>query len=163
MEDNLHPLTKLLLARMESHPEEFENGIAARDKYTSNPKSHRWYHAVEAVTDHGTEADKAALNAALGKLFMNEAHEWAMDELLNGEDRRKQAQVEAEAMKLKQYALQKANQYAQLHQANQYAYANNTGIASTMGLANQGTLTSAAPKEWTDQALASVKKALGLE
>lgn len=168
MDTELHPVVQLLLKRMESHPEEFEDGITARDTYTSIKPS-RWYHAIEAVKDHGTKADKAALNAALGKIYMDEAHRWTMDELCNGEERRRQSQVEAEAQKLKQYALQQRLAQTQINQYNQLQNANvNTDIipvsTDIIPVSNGGTLTTAIPpREWTDGAVESVKKALGLK
>lgn len=80
----IHPLVELLLARMKSNPEEFEIGMS------------RWGHAIGKVEDYGSEADRAALSEALRPIRLNEAHEWMMDELLNGDDRRKKEQQQRE-------------------------------------------------------------------
>jgi hypothetical protein len=75
-EPQLHDLTKLLLTRLESNPEEF-----------SKEKTHRykWFNAVEAVREHGAKVDKETLNAALHKFQMDEAHVAAL-KLLMGAD-----------------------------------------------------------------------------
>ena len=74
-EPQLHDLTKMLLTRLESNPEEFGNG---RNNY-------KWYRAVEVVREHGAKLDKETLNAALRKHYMDEAHVDAL-KLLMGAD-----------------------------------------------------------------------------
>ena len=81
MEDEPHDAVKLLLARMESHPEEFR---------LKDPSYHdRWYNHMSAINSYGNEADIAALNAKVRDIRMAEIHEQIMDEMLNGEDRRR--------------------------------------------------------------------------
>jgi hypothetical protein len=72
-----HDVVKLLLARMESHPEEF--------------KSHadRWDRVLLEVLEHGNEAEIAAIHASVRNIRLGEAHEDMMDELCNGEERRR--------------------------------------------------------------------------
>ena len=83
-----HEVVKLLLARMESHPEEFRNGdVLLHD---------RWYEYVNGIQAYGNEADKAAIAAGLREIRLSEIHEKVMDELLNGDDRRRKAEEEAE-------------------------------------------------------------------
>lgn len=85
MEDKkVHPVVELLLARMKSHPEEFQAGM------------NRWDWVIHKVQDNGNEADLEALNEALRPIRLAEAHEWMMDELLNGDDRRRQEQEDRE-------------------------------------------------------------------
>lgn len=88
MADEPHEVVKLLLARMESHPEEFK---LKQGRYHS-----RWFDHINAVNSYGNEVDKAALNAKLRDLRLSEIHEQVMDEMLNGEDRRAQEKEEAE-------------------------------------------------------------------
>ena len=76
-----HDVVKLLLARMESHPEEF------RLKQGRNHS--RWFDHINAVNSYGNEVDKAALNAKLRDLRLSEIHEQVMDELCNGPERRR--------------------------------------------------------------------------
>jgi hypothetical protein len=76
-----HDVVKLLLARMESHPEEFRIGEGVFHL--------RWSRQIDMIHDHGREADKAALNAKLRDIIMDEVHEQVMDELCNGEERRR--------------------------------------------------------------------------
>lgn len=98
-----HDVVKLLLARMESHPEEFRVAEA--------PFHDRWYEHVNAINAYGNEADKAALNAKLRDIRMAETHERVMDELLNGPDkRRKEAEEHEYERKLVILATQKAQQ-----------------------------------------------------
>lgn len=77
----MHPAVALLLARMDSHPEEFR---------LKDPSYHdRWYNHMSAINSYGNEADTAALNAKVRDIRMAEIHEQIMDEMLNGEDRRR--------------------------------------------------------------------------
>lgn len=95
MAEILHPVVKLLLARMESHPEEFE------DEYLMSALSPidgsgRWHGAIRAVNANGTTEDKVALNAKLNSIRMAQTHEWVMDELCNGDERRRKQEEEHE-------------------------------------------------------------------
>lgn len=75
---DVHPLVELLLARMKSDPEEFKLSTS------------RWTWVLDKVLDNGSEAEIEAINQGLRPIRLDEAHEWMMDELLNGEDRRKE-------------------------------------------------------------------------
>lgn len=77
MTDEPHAVVRLLLARIESHPEEFKRGTA------------RWVSITNQVEDWGSEADKQTINDALRNFRLTSAHEEMMEELLNGEDRRR--------------------------------------------------------------------------
>lgn len=108
MEDEPHEVVKLLLARMESHPEEFR---------LKDPSYHdRWYNHMSAINTYGNEADKAALAAKVRDIRMGVIHEEVMEELLNGEDRRRKEREEQEyerklsAMVAKQQIMQKTQQ-----------------------------------------------------
>jgi hypothetical protein len=95
MVDEPHDVVKLLVARMESHPEEFKSDVNGR-----------WYDVVTEITEYGNEADKAAMNAKLRDIRLGEAHEGMMDELCNGPERRRRQEEEAEYER--QLILQKA-------------------------------------------------------
>lgn len=87
--DNVHPVVRLLAARMESHPEEFTKG--------------RWGMWVSALMEIATPEEKLLLR----KARMDEIHNEVMDELLNGDERR--AEVERKRMEeARQYAAQQA-------------------------------------------------------
>jgi hypothetical protein len=86
VDDEPHAVVRLLLKRMESHPEEFKIGEGIFHQ--------RWSHHVDIVQDNGSEADKAALNAKLRDILMNELHEQVMDELVNGPERRRKEEEE---------------------------------------------------------------------
>lgn len=98
MEDKeeVHPVVKLLLARMESHPEEF-SGYISRDDMLEVPEgSNRWGVVLDTVDEFGSDADKAALAPAMRNIQLEEAHKWMMDELLHGESRRAEAKRKEE-------------------------------------------------------------------
>jgi hypothetical protein len=100
MVDEPHEVVKLLLARMESHPEEFS---------LTSPSYHdRWYNHLNEIHAHGNEADKAALTEKLRDIRLAKIHEQVMDELLNGDDRRAQEkEEEAYERKLEELARKK--------------------------------------------------------
>lgn len=79
----MHEVVKLLLARMESHPEEFlwETG-------------NRWQSTLGSVREYGTPEEIEALDAALRIIMLQQAHEGMLDELLNGDERRRKEQEE---------------------------------------------------------------------
>jgi hypothetical protein len=88
MADEPHEVVKLLLARMESHPEEFR---------LKDPSYHdRWYNHMSAIHTHGSEVDNAALAAKVRDIRMGEVHEQVLEELCNGEDRRREEREEQE-------------------------------------------------------------------
>jgi hypothetical protein len=83
-----HDVVKLLLARMESHPEEFR---LKQGRYHS-----RWFDHINAVNSYGNKIDKAALNTKLRDIRLAEIHEQVMDELCNGDERRRKEEEEHE-------------------------------------------------------------------
>ena len=91
----LHPVVELLLARMKSHPEEFTDGYLCSEL---EPVDHygngRWEGVLRAVCKNGNEAELEAVNDALRSIRLGQAHEWMMDELFNGEERRRKAREE---------------------------------------------------------------------
>lgn len=100
MEDKLHPLTELMIARAKSHPEEFT---------VVNSYANRWREALATIERHGTIADASALKEVIGRINMDHMHEWALEELMNGEERRaeeKRRQEEEARVYLQQAALQ---------------------------------------------------------
>jgi hypothetical protein len=122
MEDNLHPLTELMLARMKSHPEEFEDEV----------RGCRWDYALSSISTHGTEADALAIRAALRPIMMGAAHKWAMDELLNGDERRLKHKEEEEAYE----RLLRAQQISVMQQASPYGVGGTTTTTATSLLNN---------------------------
>lgn len=83
-----HDAVKLLLARMESHPEEF--------RFKEGAYHDRWYNHISAINSYGNEADKAAIAAKTRDIRMAEVHEQVMDELCNGPENRRKEEEEAE-------------------------------------------------------------------
>lgn len=135
MADNLHPLTELLLARMESHPEEFRTGMGEEYYDGSN---NRWRTAISAVIDCGSDEDKKALNAAHNAIVMQEAHEWALDELMNGDERRRVNEEMRQAWKTTHpqgFTTLAAQQTSQALAQQQYM---NQAYTSSIGLGGNG-------------------------
>ena len=96
MEDNqeFHPAVKLLLARMESHPEEFDEVRIGLDEPTTAPD--RWWRPLDRIMDWGTDEEKAAIRDSLRRIKLDAAHHIVMDELCNGDERRRKQQEEHE-------------------------------------------------------------------
>ena len=136
MADEPHEVVTLLLKRMESHPEEFRNGdVLLHD---------RWYEYVNGINAYGNEADKAALATGLREIRLAEIHEKVMDELLNGDERRRKAEEEAEYERNLSKSLlltrQQQMQQAQQQQLQLQGYRNAIGQynqAQAVGLAGQ--------------------------
>jgi len=123
MVDEPHDVVKLLVARMESHPEEFKRSLDGR-----------WYDIIGEINAWGNEADKAAIAAGLRDIRLGEAHEDALDELCNGPERRRkqeedrlyeQQMLVQQAQKVQQQA---AQQYGQQYQN---AFPQSLGTAGT--------------------------------
>jgi hypothetical protein len=110
MVDEPHAVVKLLVARMESHPEEFKSDVRGR-----------WDDVVDEVSAWGNETDRAAMNVKLRDIRLDEAHADALEELLNGPERRRRQEEEREYEKqmLVQQA-QKSSQMAAQQYARQY-------------------------------------------
>lgn len=88
MADNKnHPLVDLMLARMDSNPEEFDGGIG------------RWASAVADIEEYALPEQAALIKAKIAAIRLDAAHHRAMDELLNGEERRRQT-ADIEVMRI---------------------------------------------------------------
>jgi len=142
----MHEVVKLLLARMASHPEEF----LSRENATDDIVGERWWKARSAVDTHGTAEERAALGDALRKIRLNNAHEWMMDELLNGERRRQQEKLERQA-KVSQVALAQSVQQSNMY-ANQTQSILGSGpiqsVTSVQQSTNQGLIERLRAKGW---------------
>jgi hypothetical protein len=119
MVDEPHDVVKLLLARMETHPEEFtseENG----------PYEVRWEEYVTGIEIHGNEVDKAAIRVGLRDILLDKIHEKVLDELLNGPDKRRKEREEHEYERnlKKSFALTQQQMQQQAQGSLQNAYAN---------------------------------------
>lgn len=112
MTEELHPVVTLLLARMESHPEEFEDASPGAETLSS---ADRWWKPLDRILDWGSEAEKAAIREGLRKVKLNAAHEMAMDELCNGDERRRKHQedLEYERTMMQQHQLRAQQQSLQ--------------------------------------------------
>lgn len=118
MEDNgLHPVVDLLISRMKSHPEEFYIGLEPESPYAIKtvPLSSRWTTILNHVERFANEEELAALKDAMRHIRLDEAHEKALDELLNGPERRAEEEKERERTRvmMQQAAMQKQQSYLQ--------------------------------------------------
>lgn len=143
-EQELHPVIQLLMARMKSHPEEFEfKGYG------------RWQYALDIVRTHGSEEEKAAIQHAMREVHLEEAHVWALDELCNGEERRKEEERHKEEAQSAYRQAQTA--LSQKMALNQYSsYANTIGVTTAANSIQLGSET------LDESALAKIKRSLGL-
>ena len=92
-EEGIHSVVELMLARMDSHPEEFAPGG-------------RWVEVMECLED-ASPPERSLIKAGYRKIILARAHELAMNELCNGEERRKkqeEAERQAQQEQLKRYA-----------------------------------------------------------
>lgn len=122
MVDEPHAVVKLLVARMESHPEEFKrHGATYGD---------RWHSIVSDIAEWGNETDNAAMDAALREIRLGEAHEDALDELLNGPERRRKQEEEA---KYEQQLIWQQAQKSQRIAAQQYASQYGNAFPQSLG------------------------------
>ena len=90
-ETELHPAVELLLARMESHPEEF---VTNEKVYTTNSRIVKMTSLYEDILSRASEKEAVLLRAAMNKIQLDLLHNDLMDELFNGEDRRKAEEKE---------------------------------------------------------------------
>jgi hypothetical protein len=145
-----HEVVKLLLARMESHPEEFKVG--------EGPFHDRWYDHVNGINAYGNEADKTALNAKLRDIRLTEIHEQVMDELCNGEERRRKSREEDEYERHLAQSLQHMKQ-------QQLRVGTLSGDMNPISIANggTGTITASQPElSLSSSTINAIKKALKL-
>lgn len=64
-----HPVVELLLARMESHPEEFSGDYG------------RWSEVIAIIKNNGTVTERRAVKAGISLVMMSRAHELMMSDL----------------------------------------------------------------------------------
>lgn len=72
----VHPAVELILARMESHPEEFTS---------TGYNAHSWKGFIDNLRQFATPKEKRLLKAAERKIGMDDAHKKIMKKLLNGD------------------------------------------------------------------------------
>jgi hypothetical protein len=149
-----------MVARAKSHPDEF------KDDMDSIASADRWWRAVSVISRNGTDADKALMASTIGRLAMDKTHEWALDELLNGDERREAERREKEERE-KSYRAQAAamsqqtlSQYAQ---AQQNSFSNALANQSITGQLSASTSLTLGDETLTAGMLSQIKKALGVK
>lgn len=111
MADEVHEVVTLLLARMESNPEEFEFHASGSLAVTG-----RWETWIAQLGWHFNEAEKALIYGKARELIFQRVHGEVLDELLNGEDRRRK---EAEDREYERHLAHAAMQQQQKAYVNQ--------------------------------------------
>ena len=69
---DFHPAVQLMLARMDTHPEEFR------------PRGYRWEEALGSMLEAASPKEVMALAAKINRFRMDALHEQIMSELLEG-------------------------------------------------------------------------------
>jgi hypothetical protein len=115
MADEPHDVVKLLVARMESHPEEFKSDMNGR-----------WAQWLDQLLPFVTEAERVLLREPM----MQDIHEEVLDELLNGPERRRQREEEA---KYEQQMLVQQARIQQQMAAQKYAQQYGNAFPQSLG------------------------------
>ena len=155
MDNEIHDVVKLLVARMKSHPEEFSDTYLLSElEPVGYHGSGRWESALRAAYKHANDAETEALDAGLRPIRLNQTHEWVLDELCNGEERRRKAEEEAEANR--QFYAKQVAMSAQLSQAQLYNQYQNAALPT--GLLGSGSTSAYANQ--LNQAMTGTKKSM---
>lgn len=120
----MHPLVELMLKRMESHPEEFRGGtqnVIYDDGWRNG--GYRWAHILDEMQQYLSDEDSDTLRTALGSIKLDRLHNEALDELLNGDERRRKQAEEREREKQAYMAQAQYASGAQAYPPNMYTNA----------------------------------------
>jgi hypothetical protein len=156
MEDEIHPVVDLMLARMKSNPEEFAERYGGR-----------WSDILMQITDCGSDAEIEAIREGTRSIILDKAHTQAMDELLNGDERRAKADRDLMTANRTPQAVAQTTAYANLRQYQNAAGTYTTGAPLSL----QNTVTSAVTsvnsiqignEQLDESTLTKIKKALGI-
>jgi hypothetical protein len=151
MADELHAVVRLLLKRMESHPEEFKYGASGADGIRSPLRGiNRWDAYLQDISEGGNEAEKAAIHKRLREIRLGEIHERVMDELINGEQRRADERRAFE---------EEQKRYNTLHPSQQYQNTNNSVSGAQLAVAEQDMFIS--KNQYEQNLYEQLKQALG--
>jgi hypothetical protein len=131
--DEPHAVVKLLVARMQSHPEEFKR--ENRDYHD------RWSEIISDIIEYGADVDRKAMDEVLRDIRLGETHERAMEELLNGPERRRKQQedIEYERQLIMQKAMAQRNTTAPTTSQMAQQYNSQYGNAFPQSLGTAGT------------------------
>lgn len=118
MVDEPHEVVKLLLARMESHPEEFVSDTAR----VPGTRADVLRRLVENILDNVEGPQVLPVKEKLDQLYLDMYHKELMDELLSGDDKRAQEAALQEAARQQSVQAQHQQYLAQLQQASVQSY-----------------------------------------
>jgi hypothetical protein len=124
-EDNIHPVVRLLAARMESHPEEFCALTATADITLMG----RWDSTLKEIRKWASPEELRLLS----RVPLDALHREVLDELLNGPERRAEEERAHEAERQRWQAQTMASQ------SNAYSPPGQLGLGQ-QGLLQQGIL-----------------------
>jgi hypothetical protein len=165
MADELHAVVRLLLKRMESHPEEFTYGVSGADGIRSPLRGiNRWDAYLQDISEGGNEAEKAAIHKGLREIRLGEIHERVMDELINGEQRRADERRAFEEEQKRYNTLKQQTSIAQQYAMSSGALAaqqNAISGAQITGLSMAEQNMSISKKQYEQNLYDQLKKALG--
>ena len=113
-----HDVVKLLVARMESNPEEF-----------TSEEIGRWAQFLDELMPFVTEEERVMLR----KPMIQTIHEEVLDELLNGPDKRRKYEEDTEYERHLAAALRQTKHQALMQQAQQYAQAGGASLPVGIG------------------------------
>ena len=156
MSEELHPVVDLMLARMKSNPEEFAERYGGR-----------WSDILTHITDCGSDAEVEAIREGTRSIILDRAHAQAMDELLNGDERRAKAERNLMAANRTAQAVAQLNASANLSQYQNAAGTYTTGAPLSLQNAVTGTVTPVnsiqlGNEQLDESTLTKIKKALGI-
>jgi hypothetical protein len=151
MADEIHPLVTLLVERAKTHPEEFlpHTGIEDTPQLPLWDSNNRWQRVIDVIRDNGTEEEQRLIDRTIGRIRMDAAHEWALDELMNGPERRaaEQRRRDEEREKYERLKQAMAKQHLQgLSQGVAQGYAHTAMNVPPGGYFELGNTTETAPE-----------------
>jgi len=130
MEDreDIHAVVKLLVARMQSNPEEFKFNPTGSLAITG-----RWERWIAQLGWHFNEAEKELIYGKAKELIFNRVHEEVMEELINGSDRKIEVPINTtSALQRQQAAMQLAQaQIAATNRSNRGGAGGGSGVMNS--------------------------------
>lgn len=130
----MHPAIALLLARMDSHPEEFVS-----DDHPKNGSRAQVLRAlVENMLDDVEGPQVLPIREKMDQLHLDMYHKSIMEELLSGDDKRAQEAAMQEAAKQQALQAQQQQYLAQLQQAQGGAYSQSPGLLQGLAGSSPG-------------------------
>lgn len=87
MDNDIHPVIRLLAARKQSHPEEFEMTMHENTLVPQYAETSRWHNELSQLGWYMTEAEKALIYPERREKVFGVIHNAVMKKLITGEGR----------------------------------------------------------------------------